>query len=698
MFRFVFLLAALLSQTVFSQVRDEQFPVAAMLSAPFPTEIVAAPDTTQLAFVLNDRGVRNIWQAAGPDYAASKITAFAGDNGIEVSDLAFLPGAEQLVFVRGGSPNRAGELPNPASLPLGGELAVYLVSVDGGDARKLDDGAGPALHPSGERLAYVKKGEVWQIALDDPEAEGEKLFTVRGSVRDLAWSPAGDKLLFNSDRGTHAYIGVWTGAEGDGEIRWLSPSLDRDLSPIWSPSGEQVAFMRQPTRDLDRFPFGPVREDLPWSIRVADPKTGASTEVWRADPGRGSVYRRFESDSQVFWTADDRLVFAWERNGWNQLYSVPAVGGKPTHLSPGDYEIEYAALSADQRSIVYASNQDDLHRRHLWRVGADGGRSELLTAGEGIEWAPAPLVDGTIALLRSDAIAPARPALLNKRGKLIDLAPETMPGDFPGGLVTPLPIEITATDGMQIPAQLFVPEGLEPGDKVPVAIFVHGGSRRQMLLGWHMRGYYHNAYGMSQYLASRGIMALALNYRSGIGYGLEFREALDYGATGNSEFRDVIGAGLYLRSRSDVDPERVTIWGGSYGGYLTAHALAQASDIFAAGVDIHGVHDWNESIRNFVPTYNKNDYPEGSAIALAASPNSFLDGWRSPVLLVHGDDDRNVFFSQSTRLARDLRKRNVHVEQLVFPDEVHGFLLHRNWVAAYEATAEFLIRQMQAQE
>jgi dipeptidyl aminopeptidase/acylaminoacyl peptidase len=174
-----------------------------------------------------------------------------------------------------------------------------------------------------------------------------------------------------------------------------------------------------------------------------------------------------------------------------------------------------------------------LHRRHLWRVSVSGGPVEALTPGDGIEWAPAPLVNGSVAgLLRSDALTPARPALLNGRGELRDLAADTMPADFPRPLITPQAVEITATDGMSIPAQLFVPDGIEPGDRVPVAIFLHGGSRRQMLLGWHMRGYYHNAYGMSQYLASRGIMALALNYRSGIGYGLEFREALDYGATG----------------------------------------------------------------------------------------------------------------------------------------------------------------------
>ena len=218
-----------------------------------------------------------------------------------------------------------------------------------------------------------------------------------------------------------------------------------------------------------------------------------------------------------------------------------------------------------------------------------------------------------------------------------------------------------------------------------------------MLLGWHKSAYYANAYAMSQYLVSKGFIALSLNYRSGIGYGMAFREADEYGATGASEFRDVVGAGLYLRGRDDVDPDRIGVWGGSYGGYLTAHALAQASDLFAAGVDIHGVHDWNEGIRRFVPTYDAEDYPDAALLALRSSPIHFIDGWRSPVLLIHGDDDRNVFFSQTTRLSRLLKERGVRVEELVFPDEVHGILLHRNWLAAYRATAEFLIRELSAQ-
>ena len=258
----------------------------------------------------------------------------------------------------------------------------------------------------------------------------------------------------------------------------------------------------------------------------------------------------------------------------------------------------------------------------------------------------------------------------------------------------PEQVIFSAADGMQIHAQLFLPRDLRPGERRPAAIFFHGGSRRQMLLGWHYRGYYHNAYALNQYLASRGYVVLSVNYRSGIGYGMEFREAIDYGARGASEFHDVLGAGLYLRSRPDVDPDRIGLWGGSYGGYLTALGLARASDLFAAGVDLHGVHDWNVVIRNFVPSYDPETQAAVARLAFDSSPMADVDGWRSPVLLIHGDDDRNVPFSESIDLIEQLRRRGVEVEQLVFPDEVHGFLLHRNWLAAYRAAAAFFDRHL----
>ena len=133
---------------------------------------------------------------------------------------------------------------------------------------------------------------------------------------------------------------------------------------------------------------------------------------------------------------------------------------------------------------------------------------------------------------------------------------------------------------------------------------------------------------------------------------------------------------------------------GSYGGYLTALGLSRASNLFAAGVDIHGVHDWNVVVRNFVETYDPRSHEDTARLAFESSPMAHLDGWRSPVLVIHGDDDRNVPFSETVTLVEELRKRNVEFEQLIFPDEIHGFLLHRRWIQAFEASADFLERKL----
>jgi dipeptidyl aminopeptidase/acylaminoacyl peptidase len=276
-----------------------------------------------------------------------------------------------------------------------------------------------------------------------------------------------------------------------------------------------------------------------------------------------------------------------------------------------------------------------------------------------------------------------------------DLAPQTIPADFPSAeLVEPKPVILSATDGMRIHAQLFLPRGYRRGERYPAIVFFHGGSRRQMLLGFHYMYYYHNAYELNQYLASRGYMVLSVNYRSGIGYGMAFREALNYGATGGSEYKDVAGAGLYLRSRDDVDPARIGLWGGSYGGYLTALGLARASDLFAAGVDFHGVHDWNVETKFDRPSYLTVEHPDFARRAFESSPMADVDAWRSPVLLIHGDDDRNVDFLETIKLAAELRKRNVDVETLILPDEIHDFLLYGSWVRTYFATVDFFDRKL----
>jgi dipeptidyl aminopeptidase/acylaminoacyl peptidase len=235
---------------------------------------------------------------------------------------------------------------------------------------------------------------------------------------------------------------------------------------------------------------------------------------------------------------------------------------------------------------------------------------------------------------------------------------------------------------------------LKAGEKRKALVFMHGGSRRQMLLGWHYMDYYNNAYAMNQYLASQGYIVLAINYRSGIGYGLNFREAINYGASGASEYHDVEGAALYLRTRADVDPAHIGLWGGSYGGYLTAMGLARGSDLFAAGVDFHGVHDWSARMRAGGRGGAAAAPDDATRTAFESSPMASVRTWRSPVLLIHGDDDRNVDFSQTVELAAALRRQGVYFEQLIIPDEIHGFLRHASWLRAYKASVDFFKRKL----
>jgi dipeptidyl aminopeptidase/acylaminoacyl peptidase len=144
-----------------------------------------------------------------------------------------------------------------------------------------------------------------------------------------------------------------------------------------------------------------------------------------------------------------------------------------------------------------------------------------------------------------------------------------------------------------------------------------------------------------------------------------------------------------LAAQPEVDAKRIGLWGGSYGGYLTALGLARNSDLFVAGVDMHGVHDWKTDIWD-----EKYVAPEWTKVPYDSSPVAYLDRWKSPVLFIHGDDDRNVGFSQTVDLIARLRAKGVHLEQLVFPDDIHDFLLHRHWVEAYAAGSEFFDRQL----
>ncbi|MGD0628985.1 MAG: prolyl oligopeptidase family serine peptidase [Terracidiphilus sp.] len=698
--------------------QEKPFTIEQALSAPFTSDLTAAPAKGRLAWQANIDGRRNLWVAepapGGKGYVSRQVTHYNEDDGQELNDLQWTPDAASLIYVRGsGAQGEGHPVPNPAWFPKGAQQQLWMVSADGGEPRLLGEGRAPQVSPGGKMVAYVLKGQLWAVRLDDPNAKPQQLLETRGSAQSLRWSPNGSHLAFVSDRDDHSFIADYSVAAG--AVTYLDPSTDLDNNPTWSPDSTRIAFLRIPP-DKDSLFFVAHRTALPWSIRVADVASGKGHEIFHAAEGVGSAYHETDSLDQLHWTLGDRIVFPWEREGWLHLYAVPVAGGSATPLTQGNFEVEHVSLSANGKTLVFDSNQNDIDHRHVWRVdfAADSANNaaNAVTIGdmwrqrprgaqenenvneESIETQPVVTSDGTIAVLRSDVRLPIRAAVVAGES-LVDLAPQAIPADFPAAkFVAPQQVIFTGADGLEIHGQLFLPAGIAPSERRPAMVFFHGGSMRQMLLGWHYMEYYSNAYAMNQYLCSLGYIVLSVNYRSGIGYGLNFREALNYGASGASEFNDVMGAGLYLKSRPDVDGARIGSWGGSYGGYLTALALARASNLFAAGVDMHGVHDWNSELPTFSRNYDPREHADTARLAFESSPISSVSTWRSPVLLIHGDDDRNVPFAETELLVEALRRQKVDFEELIFPDEIHDFLLRRDWVRAYTASAEFLNRKL----
>lgn len=707
---------AIVSFCFLTYAQGRGFTVDQILGFPSPDNLVASPVGSTIAWTFNERGVRNIYTASGPGFEAHRVTAYTQDDGLELTQLAFSHDGKTIVYVRAGDHgNTRGDqpAPNPDGLPVQPKIQIWSVPATGGTPKLIGDGDEPSLAPDSDRVVFIRNQnqshQVWIAPLDGSK-QPQQLFYARGNSGSLAWSPDGKTLAFVSNRTDHSFIGLYT---QDQPVRFIAPSTSRDTQPVWSIDGKKIAFLRQPGNGgTPRSPL--ARVDTPWSVMVAEvPSATAESIPAKAvvTSGESPIDPIVQNPGGIgiHWAADDTLVFMSYRDGFPHLYSLqhPGSNSQPRLLTHGSFMVEQFVLTPDRRSIVFSANTgpdpSDIDRRHLYALSLQGTPQHALTSGTGIEWSPVVTANGQVAFLNSSAQRPPAAAVVPGigGGAQINIASNLLSKDYPSSeLATPELVSFRASDGVEAHGQLF--KSTAGPARRPAVVYIHGGGPRQMLLGFHNRWEYANDYAANEYLVSRGFIVLSVDYRLSVGYGQAFQFADNTGPRGAEEYRDILAAGKYLQSRSEVDPNRIGVWGASLGGYLTALALARNSDVFAAGVDVHGVEDRLPAVNTTTLAHaivgdgiTEADLKKAMQVEFESSPIAAIKTWKSPVLLIHGDDDRTVEFHQTVDIKQRLLERGVKVEEIVLPDDVHDSLLWRNWKTSITAMADFFEKTLQ---
>lgn len=658
----------------------------AFMAFPLATQVSGARHADAYAWLVRQGDLSIVMFARGPDFKPVRLADRSDVDGQLITAIELSPDGKRIAFMTGAA--YGGEHAyNPAGLVEAPKPTLWLLDTSAsGEAKRIGPGVGPTFSPDGARLLY-RHGE--DLRIYEPGAAVEDRVAAKGGARwgDVAWFDDGQSLLFTDDKGGYSFLGRYR--LGADRVEWLATGTDRIASPVLSPDQRRVAFVRFPGR-LHGVTYDQT-ESEPMAVEVLDLADGTRRELYRSKE-RAQLPGLEDGDQAVRWIGDGRVAFLSEADGWARLYAAPATGGAVTSLTPGGCETAESEPGFGAELMVL-SNCRDIQTRQLSVVDAATARSADLPLGSDLVAASARASGGRyLAYVGGTADSPPLLRVMDLKSRKLAMAERPQDYGWTPHFTAPAPKAVTfkAADGQTVSGQLFEPS--TPGPH-PALIYVHGGPQRQMFPAFHYMDYYANDYAANRRFAELGFVVLSVNYRSGVGYGRAWREAEGRGWRGASEYQDVVAGERFLAARPEVDPGRVGIWGGSYGGLLTGQALARNSDLFKAGVAIHGVFDWSwPSARPYHlnPSRFFGVDPKDKAQALAASPLGAIDGWRSPVLLFHGEGDQNVDVEETVDLARRLRDRGVEVKTVIVPGEAHSFVRHSTWVRLWQEESEFL--------
>jgi dipeptidyl aminopeptidase/acylaminoacyl peptidase len=396
----------------------------------------------------------------------------------------------------------------------------------------------------------------------------------------------------------------------------------------------------------------------------------------------------------VGWKPDGRDIwFVSERDGYAHLYTVAAAGGAARQLTAGPWEVHAAEISADERRFWLRTNDGSPFEYHFYHMPLAGGERVRVTSAPGVHNATPSPDGGRLAVVHSYSNRPPELYVMqNRRGAgmtRVTHSPTAAWESFPW--IDPDIIHFAARDGAQVPARIYRPRDLGAPANGAAVIFVHGaGYLQNVHRGWSR---YYREYMFHHLLASRGFTVLDIDFRASQGYGRDWRTAI-YRHMGDKDLSDQVDGARYLVEAEGVDPGRIGIYGGSYGGFITLMALFTQPETFAAGAALRAVTDWAHYNHPYTSRILNLPHEDDESYR-RSSPIYFAEGLRAPLLITHGMVDVNVHFQDVVRLAQRLIELGkTDWELAVYPVEDHAFVAPSSWTDQYRRIYELFERHL----
>jgi dipeptidyl aminopeptidase/acylaminoacyl peptidase len=568
---------------------------------------------------------------------------------------------------------------------LSGRNNLWLVPAEGGWPMQLTVSdqrqTSPTWSPDGKWIAYMSDydgDEQWDIFLVSPKTGQVVNLTKTREIAEESptWSPDGRYLAYMVKPKTSSVFEIDVYDSLMRQVKHLTTRTAKDrmnVAPIWSRDGKFIVYTQEQSKGTDS------------NIFVADVATGQSTLL---TPHEGeSLY----AANDVSPDGKHILITSNAGNGYQNAGLLDLATKKIHWLTQEKWEVSGENFSPDGKHLTYTANVDGNTDIYLYEIAT--GKARALPLPKGLNQPagnPSPFTRDSSHLLyyHNGPTAPGDLWVYN----LADSKSQQLTHSLVGGvrsldMVEPSLVHYPSQDGKwTISAFVYVPYNLPRNGQHPAIVYVHGGPTAQTMNSFNR---------FVQYVANQGYIVIAPNYRGSTGYGKEFQQANLFDM-GGGDLQDVLAAAAWIKQTGYVDPKKVILMGGSYGGYMTMMGVTKAPELWAAGVPIVPFVNWFTEIQNEDPVLQQSDLatmgdPEkNKALYEDRSPINFVDQIKAPLYLLAGGNDPRCPKTEAQQVVDAIKKRGGVVEYKVYENEGHGFARVENQIDAYKRVADFL--------